>query len=63
MVYSVLISKIPGVPLMTPLTSLKWNAGPGSGEISQLVTAPPVLVGLECGLIGTPKVAMISFNG
>ena len=62
MVYSVLKSRTPGVPLMTPLAWLKWNAEPGFGEISQLVAAPPELLGLECGVIATPKVAVISFN-
>ena len=59
-VYCVLERRIPGVPLMTPLTVLKWNAGPGYGEISQLVTVPPVMVGLECGLIETLSVATMS---
>ena len=45
---------------MTPLSVLKWNAGPGYGEISQLVTDPPELVGLECGLIETLSVATMS---
>ena len=47
---------------MTPFVGLKWNAGPGFGEISQLVAAPPELLGLECGVIATPKVAIISSN-
>ena len=47
---------------MIPFVVLKWKDEPGSGEIAQLVTVPPELVGPECGLIATPRVALISFN-
>ena len=60
MVYCVLVSRMPGVPLMTPLNKLKWKAEPGLGDIPQLVIVPPAVVGLECGLIPTLIVPTIS---